>query len=329
MIRYETVIDFLQEYGKLYIKGNKINARCPICGDSKKTIRKRRFTVTYEDGNAFYNCFNCDASGTFAELVSLLKGIPIGEAIKQVETIEFDDIKKILNKKPKEVEVAEQKDDDELSEILEDCISVDDEVTDYYPKMYKKALIKFIEDRKIPKEYKLFVAIKGEYMGRIIIPIYHNDDIVYFQGRAISKDAYLKFMNPEVDKTGIIMNVDKFKRDKYIIVTEGIVDAMMIEGHQGTCVLGGSVSDEFLSTLFKYTDKGVIIAVDNDERGKMERTKLLNSQHGKKLRYFTPPKGIKDINELKVVKNIQDMYNHIVSHRLDYFTLSISTSIKK
>lgn len=329
MIRYETVTDFLQEYGQLHIRGNDIGMRCPLCGDSRKSLRKRRFSVTYENGGAFFNCFNCGRSGTFAELVSELKGISIADAIRQVETIEFSDVKKMLTHPPTSTEIQEQKEEHNLNSILEDCISIKDDVSGYFPNLYKTHLLNFVKDRRIPKEYNVFVAIKGEYLGRYIIPIFHNGNIVYFQGRAISNEAYLRYKNPEIDKTGIIMNIDKFKRDKYIIVAEGIIDAMMVENHQGTCVLGGSVSDDFLCELFKHTDKGVIIAVDNDERGSKERKKLLNGNYGKLLKYFIPPHGTKDLNDLKIKKDIDDMYHHIVLHSYDYFTLSVFKSIKK
>lgn len=325
-IQFDTVVNFLQEYGQLYIKGNKINMRCMLCGDSKKSLRKRRLTVVCDNNVSFYSCLNCGRSGTFAELVSELKGISIGEAIKSVETIEFEDVKKTLTLHPSasESEQPKLKDETNLTTILEDCISLDTEVTSYIDKQYKRALGKFLWDRKIPLDYKIFVARSGKYKGRFIIPIYHGNEIVYFQGRAINTNSDLKFKNPTVEKTGIIMNVEHFKRDKFIIVTEGIIDAMMVEDHQGTCVLGGSVSDDFLSELYKYTNKGIIIAVDNDERGNKEREKLSNeSKYNKQLYYFVPPNPYKDLNEFKINKSDIDMYEYITSNKKDYFNYMI------
>lgn len=302
--------------------------RCPLCGDSKKTVRKRRFSVTYENGCAFFNCFNCGKSGTFAELVSELKGIDISNAIKQVETIEFNDIEKHFVQSTSSVSKVERKEETNLSDIINDCISLQSEVSGVINTKYKECLIKFINDRKISSEYNIFIAVKGKYKGRIIIPIYHGDNIVYFQGRAIYDHVHPKFDNPLVEKTGIIMNKEYFKRDKYIIVTEGIIDAMMVEEHQGTPVLGGSVSEDFLTEVFKYTDKGIIVAVDNDERGDKEREKLLHhNRYGKMIQYFLTPPPIKDLNEYKIKNNITDMYNTVVNNSVDSFTLSIRNSI--
>jgi DNA primase len=325
MILPQTVYDFLSEYGKIYIHGNRISMRCPICLDSKKSKIKRRFSMICEDGQAYYNCFNCGASGTLAELVSQLKGVSISEAIRTIETPDFDNIKCSLTKvEPEPVVVKER---GILNYILDDCISKDTEVSGYIMTKYKILLNEFLVKRNIPSEYKVFIAYKGDYKNRIIIPIYYKNDILYFQGRALTNDVELKFMNPVVEKTGIIMNIDHFQRDMFIIVTEGIIDAMMIEHHQGTCVIGGSVSDDFLSSLYVLTDQGVIIAVDNDERGEVERKKLINnSKYGKQLYFYVTPKGIKDLNELKIKGHTHNMYDLIVKDKLDSFTYIIKNS---
>lgn len=332
MIEYQTVTDFLSQFGTLFIKGNNVSMRCPLCGDSKKSKLKKRFNVTYDNGSAFYHCFNCGKTGTFAELVAELKGISLSEAIRSIETIEFSDIEKRLQKECIEVnDIEEVTTIDDLNYILDDCISVDSEATSYIDKQYQKHLIQFIKKRKIPKEYNVFVAIKGEYKNRYIIPIYHWGDIVYFQGREMRDDMLPRFKNPEVEKSGVIMNIEHFNKDKFIIVTEGIIDAMALSNHQGTCVLGGSVSDDFLSVLYKSTNKGVIIAVDNDDRGQKERDKLIDtSKFSNLLYFFIPPPGTKDLNEM-VIKGIggDDIYEYIVSNKINSFNLRMMNSLNK
>lgn len=327
MIQFDKIIDFLQDYGRLYIKNNDVQMRCMLCGDSKKSKSKKRLHVKYENGKAFYNCFNCGRSGTFVELYSELKGVSVSEAIKVLEISDFNDIKNLFTKR----EVIKEEKDKSVKNhnyILDDCLSLDETPSSYIDKQYKKMLVEFVEKRMVPPEYKIFVAVRGEYKGRIIIPIYKGNDIVYFQGRASDGDAFLKFKNPEVEKSNIIMNIDNFKKDKYVIVTEGVMDAMMVEDFQGTCVLGGSVSDEFLSKIYKCSEKGIIIAVDNDERGEKERKKILEkSKYGKTLKYYVTPNGIKDLNKLKTTyKNIH-IYETVVNNSIDYWTLVVRQKI--
>lgn len=318
MIPMEKVIDFLQEYGQLYVKGNKINMRCMLCGDSKKSIRKRRMTITYNNGEVFFHCFNCEKSGTLAELYSELKGVNLYQAIKELDYVEFDNVKKVLSESTSASKLITNKKSDNLNYILDDCLSKDSTVDGYINKQYHKKLLDFIQMRRIPDEYNVYIAIKGEYRGRIIIPIFNNDNIVYFQGRSI-KDDFLRYKNPVVEKSDIVMNIDKFNKDKFIIVTEGIIDAMMIECNQGTCVLGGSITDDFISMLLKHTDKGIIIATDNDEQGHKAKLKLIDGKYGKTLRYFTTPSSIKDLNEYKIKSSISNMYDLVVSKSIDSF----------
>jgi 5S rRNA maturation endonuclease (ribonuclease M5) len=325
-IQFDKMIEFLSEYGKIYIHGNNINMKCPLCGDSKKSSMKKRFHAKFDNGEAYYSCFNCSKSGTLVELYSELKGVSIVDAIRTLDTPDFNKIKEKITPKPTITKQIEKK--PELNYILDDCVNVYSEVNGYIDKQYQNILKQFISDRKIPSEYKLFIATKGEYKGRIIVPIIDGEKIIYFQGRSTNLDDFLKYKNPEVEKSLIIMNKSLFKRDKFIIVTEGIIDAMMVEQNQGTPVIGGSVSDDFLSILFKLTDVGVIIAVDNDERGEQERNKLIErSSYGKQLFYYIPPNDCKDLNELKIKQNIDDMYEHVVSKKIDYWNYKIVGSI--
>jgi DNA primase len=327
MIEFQTIIDFLQEYGKITIKGNGVITRCPLCGDSKKSKTKKRFSITYENGSAFYNCFNCGRSGTFAELYSELKGVSLSIAINKIETPDFTNIISKLTKPVEKEKNIEKK--QTLDDILDVSLSIDDVADGYFKKQYKKILTDFVLFRKIPKEYKLFIAYDGEYKGRIIIPIFENGHIVYFQGRATGPDVDPKYKNPEVVKSHIVMNKEFFKRDEYIIVTEGIIDAWMVENHQGTCVLGGSISKDFLSELYKLTDRGIIIATDNDERGEKERDILINKNpYGKTLRYFVTPGDIKDLNELIIKTNLKVVYSYVVANSKTSWSYQVSKSIK-
>ncbi len=327
MIVMQTVIDFLQEYGKLHIHGNNINMRCMLCGDSKKSKSKRRFWAKCDNGISYYNCYNCGASGTIAELYSQLKGVPLHTAISKLESPDFNNVKMLLTKQPV---ITETKPDmNSLDYVYDYAIFKDTETDGLIQSKYKEYLLNFIDSRGIPEEYEVFIVYDGDYKGRIIVPIYIENRLMYFQGRAIHKDMEPKYMNPQVDKTGIIMNIDRFNKDKYIIVTEGIIDAMMIENNQGTAVIGGSVSDDFLSILYKNTDIGVIIAVDNDKRGEIERDKLSTSSiYRNKLKFFTTPRDIKDINEFVLKSGIDNVYNYIVENSQNAWSLKLSKVFK-
>ena len=50
-------------------KGTHFHARCVLCGDSKISLSKKRFHLDFNNGDPIWQCFNCEESGTYGELV--------------------------------------------------------------------------------------------------------------------------------------------------------------------------------------------------------------------------------------------------------------------
>lgn len=319
--------------------GKKFNARCPFCGDSKKNPNKKRFHLKFESEEAvFFNCFNCDKTGTFLDLYCFINGIDKKEAYNRLRKERFNSLKDFFhNSKQNKNVIGEQKVDNKVendfSYILDDCISLDSDLDDgYILRKYYDILKEFYETRKIDINYKLYIAYKGEWKGRIIIPVYKNGKIIYFQGRAIDNNCEIKYKNPIAEKKSIIFNEDCFCRDKYIIITEGILDALSI-GVQGTMCMGKNIDDTIFDKLFKLTDKGVIVALDNDKAGKDGTLKIVNeSKYKNMLKYLIYPnkyKRVKDLNELKVSGDVNDIYSFIVDNSYSLFEYKALIKIKK
>lgn len=325
IIPLEVVSDFIHENcDRVKVTGNgtHFNARCPLCGDSKKSLSKRRFHVDWNNGNPGYHCFNCGRSGHFLELYALLKGKESAyEAEKEIRNI--DNIQDIIQP-TKKVKPTEKSTTGNFNYILNDCLSTNSEPKGYIEKSYQRVLFKFIEDRKIG-DYPIYVAYKGKYKGRIIIPVFGKGDIIYFQGRRISDEMEPKYLNPPVEKENIILNKEKFDRDKHIIVTEGILDALRV-GNQGTTILGSELSRKLLKKLEKLTDKDIIICLDNDKPGKEKIYKLLKENFSKYLFFFKMPDKYlqtKDIDRLYLESSIKNMYQFIVDNSYSYFDIMI------
>jgi DNA primase len=307
-----------------------------LCGDSKISPSKKRFHLDYHNGEPGYHCFNCGAKGSFVKLYSIIMGMSIAEAKKEIYKYDPEQIKKALTEKPngngngkKEYHIRS------MDNILDECIGIDTEARGTIEPQYQKLLKKFIEERKIPKNFKIFVATSGRYKGRAIIPIYKDGHIVYFQGRALV-NIEPKYLNPIVEKSGIIMNEEKFQRDKYVIVTEGLLDAMMI-GDQGTSVLGADIDEYFVKKVGSMTDKGIIVVLDNDETGyeklmgKKKGEGLLNQDYSNPLKFFIMPKKyshIKDLNQLVSKTNIKNIYQFVVDNSYDKFACKVKLGLK-
>lgn len=318
-------------------------ARCPVCGDSQKSKRIRRLHTDYytKHNDWAITCYNGGCpfrSGNLYSLYATVKGITFREAKKYIDEDKYDSEKIIQalsgSKAPEEIEEIQVS--QELSLHINDILFMNDEVPDdRIKRRYHTALIKFIKDRMIPEDYaiQMCVAHSGRYQGRVIIPIFIDRKLMYFQGRSLFDNVKPKYLNPDIDKSMIISNSDNFSRDKYIIVTEGIIDSWMVEDHQGTSVNGGYFSDELIDFLLTKTDKGVILVPDNitiDKGAKDTLEKFLKeSRSAGKVGYFLMPGSRnKDLNNLRVSNPDLNIYEYIVENMIGKFATEMKMNLE-
>ena len=316
-------------YPKPYKQGFK--CRCPICGDSKKSERTTRLHVDYYQN---YNdwiakCYNggcaISSSTTLISLYAKATGISFSEAKKYVNNDKYDSEKIKQRLKTKETP-AEQKIEHNETQLPEFILSLDDEPQDRFQERYKEALEVFVKERHIPSHNKCYVSYDGKYRGRIIIPVYIDEKLMYYQARALSSVIDPKYMNPVIDKTGIVLNSDKFDKAKSIIVTEGIIDCWMVEYNQGTSCLGAYFSDELISNLYNYTDNDVILCFDNpliDKAGWDELSSFIEeSKYKNKVKYFFDPQfDYKDLNDLRCKRPEIDIYSYVLSNSYNLYAI--------
>jgi hypothetical protein len=338
MIEFSRVYELTSEIcDNITIKDNKIITRCPICGDSQKTQKKKRLRISPYNNTWMCYCWNggCEVKGlNFYSFYSLATGLSYSEAKTFIDNNTYNSsllkkkLKKPKKKEKQSVSIEYNKEFD--IDFKNECITLDDKPNGILQDRLYNALQQFIKDRYIP-DYKLYVAFDGKYKGRIIIPIIINNKIVYYQGRAVT-DIEPKYLNPEIEKESIISNSDKFNKEKSIILTEGIIDSWMIEDNQGTTFLGSHVNDCFLEKLFKMTDKDVIIVWDNlliDKAAQEEIENFFdNSIYKKRVKYFLPSlKNFKDLNDLKILKPSLNMYDYVIKNSYSYYNTVIKLKL--
>ena len=305
--------------------------RCPICGDSKKSIRTQRLHVDYYQryDDWIAKCYNggCRLSGStnITSLYATANGISYLQAKKYINNEIFDSNKAKERLKKNIIITAPEPENKEIK-LPEDIISIDDTPQDRFQERYKAALELFIKDRHIPKHHKCYVAYNGKYKGRIIIPVYIDNKLMYYQGRSLFDVIEPKYLNPVIDKTGIVLNSDKFNKNKSIIVTEGIIDSWMVEDDQGTSCLGAFFSDDLISQLFNYTERDVILCFDNpliDQAGWDELSHFIEeSKYKHKVKFFfDPQKDYKDLNDLRKNNNNLNIYSHIIDNSYNLYAI--------
>ena len=292
MIDLEIVREFVLEHFpmvKITKRGTHFHGRCILCGDSKKSKTKKRFHLDWNKGSPMWHCFNCERSGSFIELYSEVTGLnedKVKSIIFDYSPDRYDKGKKISSTKERWNGTIKKVNNDVPVQpltkyhdyLLKYCISLSDNPTGYITKNLLKELRIFTSKRRLPEDVKVYAAYEGDYRNRFIIPVYEGNRIVYFQARRIHESIEPKYLNPVAEKERIILNKEKFDPDKYIIVTEGLIDAFMIP-NQGTASLGSAISETFLKILFKHTNKGIVLFFDNDEPGKKAFMKFTNENY--------------------------------------------------
>ena len=341
MIEQHKVEEFLySNLLKVKRKGNGYVARCPICGDSKKHPNKRRLHVDYfpKYDEWMYKCYNggCpENAGNIQSLYAHVLGVEWKEANNELRDRKYDadKVKKRLAKK--EAFIDEKDDTNTVLDLnIEDCLTIYDlsrrEDLSRVDVRYILKLQKFITDRFIPLKYNPLVCVRGKYKNRFVLPVYNTGVMVYFQTRSFLDDVDTKYLNPDVVKEEIILNIDKLDPNRPIIMTEGLVDAWNVEGFQGTSCLGASVSDELLDNVYAVHPKAdIIIALDNpaiDESGMNNYTKLVkHSKYSKQLRYFLMPgTAWKDLNDVRKARGLDfDLTGFVLQNTRNHFKTSI------
>ncbi|MFW6243304.1 MAG: hypothetical protein ACOC2W_04005, partial [bacterium] len=265
-------------------------------------------------------------SGDVISLHSYLTGYSYKESSKILSNLKYDPekAKRLLNKN-KNVHEKIKVDGDLDIDLENECYSLQYQPKSNFERKILSKLWNFKKKRKIPDSLPLYISHSGRYKGRIIIPIYINNRLVFFQGRSLYKEILPKYLSPEVEKHKIILNIDSFDKEKYIVVTEGIIDAHMIENNQGTCVIGGYIDMDFVDKLLSYTNKGIIICLDNpkiDKNSKYVLKKLLNeniNRYSDKIKFFVMPDeyDAKDLNDLVKDYNINNIYDFVVENSIN------------
>lgn len=344
MIDIETVTQFmLQNFELTQVSNNGTHflARCILCGDSKKNQYKRRFNLDWNNGVPGWHCFNCGRRGNFIEIYSIVKGMSYDDAKKELFKWKGkEDIKKRINRKQKSVDNPQYQKEIDYDDF--NWIKAKSYKSRYHKNnigfievQYRKHLGKFIDDRKIPEKYKIYICHSGKYKGRIIIPIFNEENrVIYFQARRIPKTSIEpKYDNPVAPKELCILNRHLFDRSKSIIVHEGLIDAFMV-GNQGTSCLGKEISEELIKELLKLTDKDVIIALDNDEEAYKSLKKFMaKNKYANRVRYFLYPKefrGYGDINNIVTESEKElDVYELIVKNSVSYHSAFVKLKNEK
>ena len=220
------------------VKHNLYNFRCPICGDSQKNKNKARGYLYQVKNNTNYKCHNCGLNISFNNF------------LKQIDTTIY---KQYTFEKFKEGHAGKN-------------FTVEEPVFKFeQPKFRAKLDLpkassnpnakEYLESRKLNPDNYYYTEKFKEWTNslqqtfdntqhdepRIIIPLFYQNTLVGFQGRAIgpNKVKYITVMlNDDAPK---IYGLDKVQKNKVVYITEGPFDSDFIPNSIALCGADGDV----------------------------------------------------------------------------------------
>lgn len=298
-------------------KPNYYNFRCNICGDSKKSKKKRRGYILRTKNPWTYYCHNGCGSMSIYKWMREYFPLNYKAYLSEILGVKKEEPKNIkyhetyVSPKPK-VKTEEYENVKHFVPILKGN-----------GKLFQIARELCVQ-RMIPEEvwHKWYVATGGKYKNRLIIPFYDaGGKIYYYQGRALYKSMTLKYLSMEGEDKNSIYNYYLVDNTKPVIVLEGPIDALFVE-------------NSIAPTGMKFNDmlkSGKYFLIDSDPDAKKKAFKLLkNGEYVFIWKWFLRDLGlagdkIKDINEVIVALKRKEKFTF--EELKKYFTNNIYDKI--
>ncbi len=271
-------MDYVEELVRTYVQLPNLPSGtgwfpvlCKVCNDHGRKGPRGGFK--FEDEGVGYHCFNCGHKGTYYPHYKTIPkdmldvfvsfGIPDEEINKlRLTTLQERDESGqatssqksrplILN--PSELPLPnhfyrldEAKEEDRWAEIAR--YYLEDRKIDSrdYPFFLSTGILKQFTG---PESQKMaFVRAAQKWKKRVIIPIYKDNKLVYYQGRDLTERATKKYESPSARKDRIIYGFDHLfvDEDRPLYVVEGFFDAFHIKG---VALLGNELTEPQIAWL--------------------------------------------------------------------------------
>jgi transcription elongation factor Elf1 len=276
----------LQKFKK--VKNNLYNFRCPLCGDSQRNKNKARGYLYQVKNNTNFKCHNCGANVSFNNFLKQLD-LTIHKQYTFEKFKEGNTGRNFTVDEPKfHFDAPKFKPKLDLPKASENPNA----------KLY-------LENRKLNPDKFYYSDRFKEWTNslqstfdstendepRIIIPLFYQNTLVGFQGRALgpNKIKYITIMlNDDAPK---IYGLDEVKKDQTVYITEGPFDSTFIRNAIALCGADGDVD--------KWGIRNPVWIYDNEPRNAEIHSRISRViDNGERVVIWPSTIREKDINEM-------------------------------
>ena len=289
--------------------GDKLNFRCPLCGDSHKSATKKR--GFYYLKNASFYCFNCSTGMTGAKLLQTLSGK------------DYDDIKKEYAREFAKNGMTRTYAFPEEDKCGFDLMNVKTMLDPLWKKPLTADARKYLAGRMVDRAPFLkedLFSYDGSMGDYILIPWVINGVDAYYQLNDYKKYGQIKYIFPR-DSQKLVYGLDNVDLSwPYVIVFEGVYDSLFVKN--AVAVGTKSLSDRQEKLIReRYPNHRICLSFDNDKPGLDATAKSIEKKDGMLFfRWFDEHTPEKDVNEKIIASGNPSMFSDRTSLEKMIFT---------
>jgi len=264
---------------------DSINVRCPFCNDHSNHCG------VFVD-SMIYHCWLCRGSGPLSKLLSNITDKSPSycrSLVKQKSgRVEMEKGKAYLQNKVDPHKIPKRSEVEKKPRFPPLC---------YSPRRCKsnEYLKGWMEERgygfKTLTYYNCKFCVSGEWGGRLIVPVYVEDEMKGFVGVDVTGEKTIPYKMSDKRVKEFVYGYDDVEDDGDVIIVEGILDKWRLGGN-AVATFGTALSEQQISSIVSLKPKGLVICMDGDAFWH-SRQKIITyfSAHVEKLKVVRFPEG--------------------------------------
>jgi len=236
---------------------------CPECANRGEPRPDSRYRLWINSKTGLFYCYNCDWTGPLPRFIQTIERVDYDKALRILRGDLLDPMEHLNIR----LDPGNQGWYEEVSQPEEKLKEIE------FPFGYSaiEGSHPYLEKRGIPWQYAQAndwgYSDVGYCKGRIVVPTFMEDKMVFWQARATWEEnskGFKKVLNPKgISARSVLYNYDTAKHYEQVILVEGFVDAVKV-GENAMATNGKNLHPQQVDWLRKTKAKEVVVMWDAD-----------------------------------------------------------------